>query len=1025
MRREQTKLYERRIRNFLDRLQGGLVFEERMDLSAEFCRTEDPVPFTDRESGTFKKIAQGEKWGETWDSAWFHITGQVPAEWKGKNVVAHLGFGGEACVFDKDGCAVYGLTNGSVFKVHYGKDIHFLFDSCAGGERVDLWVETAANNLFGVNRPGDPPRDDPKRHGQYDGRVTDLELCVFNEEVWGLMHDVRVLGDLMRVLPEALPRRERLRRGLSKAIDVYADDRSNAKSARAILAPLLESPANASDMKVTAVGHAHIDTAWLWPVRESLRKCARTFSSQVALLERYPDYVFGASQAQLYAYTKEHYPAVYQKIKDWVKEGRWEVQGGMWVEADCNVISGESMVRQFVHGKNFFRDEFGVDIKNLWLPDVFGYSAALPQILRRAGVDYFLTQKISWSQFNVFPHNTFVWKGIDGTGVLTHFPPEDTYNSEMLPGAMYEAQNRFKENHVLDEFISLYGIGNGGGGPKEDHVERAMRMADLEGCPKVTFGRADAFFERIEKSCDDLERWSGELYLELHRGTLTTQARTKLGNRRLEQRLRDTEFLYSCLPLAQYPSAELDRIWKVLLLNQFHDIIPGSSIHKVYEVTESEYAECLAECDALVSAGAEKLLEKTDDSLVLLNSLSYPYTAPVNLPDGWAGCGAENDSGEALPTQSDSGGTTVLVDLPPQSCITLRKSGRAESPEAGSDLILENDLVRYEFNRDATIRSAYDKEAERNILAELERGNLISLYEDRPNGNDAWDVDVFYESQLLETAKPVSQQSLGAGPVRQGLTFSLKIGDSTVDQQVFLPTNSKRLDFVTNVDWQEVHRMLRVSFPAALRSEHATFDIQYGYVKRTTHTNTSWDMAQFEVSGQRYADLSTGDYGVALLNDCKYGHKVKDNVLDLNLLRSPTEPDPDADLGQHTFTYSLLPHIGCLQDSPVMAEAAMLNQRPVLLDGYAAGKTALPCALESDGISLEVVKKAEKEDCLVIRLVETLGRTSTGVLKVADRTATLVETGLMEWIDGETTPCAEDIPISLTPFEIRTYKIRS
>ena len=1024
MRREKTKLYEDRVGRFLGRLQGGLVLVERTPLAARYCQSEDPVPFDERERAGMQEIEKGQTWGRTWDSAWFHITGTVPAAWKGNKVVAHLGFGGEACVFDQDGCPVYGLTNGSVFSEHYGKDMYYLLDSCLGGETVDLWVETAANGLFGVMRDSDPPRSDPQRHGRYEGRVTDLELCAFDEEMWQLMHDVGVLDSLMCALPQNTPRRARILRELNQAIDAYAGRRQNAPVVRAMLKPLLDSPANASDMKVSAVGHAHIDTAWLWPVRETIRKCARTFSSQIALMEKYPDYVFGASQAQLYSFTKEYYPTLYEKIKKYVKEGRWEVQGGMWVEADGNVISGESMVRQFVHGKNFFRDEFGVDVRNLWLPDVFGYSAAMPQVLKRAGIDYFLTQKISWNQFNEFPHNTFVWQGIDGSEVLTHFPPENTYNSELVPGQLQTAQVRFKENGLATEFLSLYGIGDGGGGPKEDHVERGLRMADLEGCPQVSFGRADEFFARQEVHRAELEKWVGELYLELHRGTLTTQARTKLGNRRLEQKLRDTEFICSCLPLDQYPIESLDRIWKTLLINQFHDIIPGSSIHMVYERAEQEYADGLSECDGLMAAAADGLLEADADSLVLFNSLSYEYTAPVALPEDWRGCAVEGDDGRSLPAQSEGDGTVVLVALPPQSFATLRKAGTTGASEPLPGLVLENELVRYELNDDGTVVSAHDKEVGRDILADEEEGNVLSLYEDRPNNWEAWDVDVFYDDQLLETARGAGVESLGAGPVRQGLRFKLEIGDSKLEQRVYLAANSKRLDFETEVDWRESHRMLRVSFPTTVLAEQAGFDIQYGFVKRPTHDNDSWDMARFEVTAHRYADLSGNDYGVALLNDCKYGHKVRGHVLDLNLLRAPSEPDPDADLGRHVFAYSLLPHAGGLIDSQVMAEGAMLNQKPVMLPGYRAGKAALPCTLEAEGISLEVVKRAEKEACVVIRLVETRGCTSTGTLRVAAGKATLVVTDLMEWEDLDEVAVAGEIGVALKPFEIRTYKIR-
>ena len=1024
MRREKTQLYEDRVRKFLDRLRDGLVFAEREPLEAQYRHCPQPVPFAQRLDGEYVQIARGQIWGRTWDSAWFHITGSAPPAWQGRKVVAHLGFGGEACVFDAGGCPLYGLTNGSVFKEHYGKDIYFLFDSCQGGEPVDLWVETAANGLFGVVRDTDPCRDDPQRHGRYEGRVTDLELCLFDEALWHLMHDVRILDDLMRALPQALPRRTRILRGLNRAIDIYADRRENAPVARAALQPLLAGPANASDLKVAAVGHAHIDTGWLWPVRESIRKCARTFSSQIALLEKYADYVFGASQAQLYAFVKEHYPALYEKIEAQVEEGRWEVQGGMWVEADCNLISGESMVRQLVHGKNFFRDEFGIDIKNLWLPDVFGYSAAMPQILRRAGIDYFLTQKISWSQFNRFPHNTFIWRGIDGSEVLTHFPPEDTYNSELMPGSLYNAQMHFKENAAVDQFLCLYGIGDGGGGPKEDHVERGLRLRELEGCPRVSFGRADAFFENLEQFRGELQTWAGELYLELHRGTLTTQARTKLGNRRLEQKLRHAEFICACLPLDRYPSAALDRIWKTLLINQFHDIIPGSSIRKVYEVTERQYAECLGECDELIGAAAGHLFEVDTESLVLFNSLSHEYTAPIALPESWRGYRVEDERGVSLPVQNGDDGVVVLAPIPPHSFATLARAGSAEETEFLSGLVLENALVRYEFATDGTLLNAFDKEAGREILAADEKGNLLSLYEDRPNNWDAWDVDIFYEDQLLETARGTGVEPLGAGPVRQGLKFELAIGQSTISQKVYLAANSKRLDFETQVDWREKHRMLRVCFPTAVLADRASFDIQYGHVQRPTHSNQSWDMAQFEVAAQRYADLSGGDYGVALLNDCKYGHKVKGHVLDLNLLRSPVEPDPDADLGRHCFTYSLLPHMGDLNASQVVTEAAMLNQRLVVLEGYTAGNAALPCTLEAEGISLEVVKKAEKEDCIVIRLVETRGRTSSGVLKVTDKAAKLIETNLLEWTEEGEISCAREIELHLGPFEIRTYKIK-
>jgi alpha-mannosidase len=1023
MRREKIKQYEVRVQKFLERLNKGAVFIDQVPLEASHYRTSEPVAWSERLQGDYQPVKQGDVWGSEWDCAWFHITGRVPAEWKGLTVVGHLDFNGELCLFDDNGCPTYGLTSGSIFHAHFEKNVVKLFDSCQGGEVVDLWADAGANHMFGLTQEQEPAENCPKRLGSAEGKIRSLELCAYDEPLWHFIQDIEILDNLRKSLPENHPRRNRILKVLSRAIDLHADDRANVPACRELLATLSATPANASDMTVTAVGHAHIDTGWLWPVRESIRKCARTFSSQIANIERYPGYVFGASQPQHYQFVKDHYPALYEKIKAAVAAGSWELQGGMWVEADCNIIGGESMVRQFLHGKNFFRDEFGQDVRNLWLPDVFGYSAAMPQIMQKAGVDFFLTQKISWSQFNEFPHNTFKWRGIDGTEVVTHFPPENNYNGSMLPEALNAAQCRFKENSFIGEFMSLFGIGNGGGGPKEQHIERALRMKDLEGAPKVTFGRSQDFFDRLLAQTDELETWFGELYLETHRGTLTTQAKTKKNNRRLEQKLRVAEIVWSCLPLDQYPQGKLDKIWKTLLMNQFHDIIPGSSINRVYQEAEQQYADALEACDTLIAQAADQLLQKDAGRLVLFNSLTETYTAPVALPASWKGCQVLDEAGNKLPVQDEPDAPVVVADIPPQTFLTLKKGPAADCTAAATTgLTLENELVRYEFAEDGTISQAYDKATGSQILSAP--GNVLSLYGDRPNNFDAWDVDCFYEEQFLENAKGSGVRGLPCGDVRQGLEFIRTIGKSTVTQKVTLTPKSRRLDFETTVDWRENHRMLRVAFPTTIMASQASFDIQYGYIKRNTHRNDQWDMAKFEVAAHKYVDISDLDYGVALLNDCKYGHKVHDGVLDLNLLRAPTYPDPDADRGIQTFTYSLLPHTCSLVESDVMAEACMLNVKPLVFDGHAAAAAALPCTLKSDAITLEVLKKAEKEECHVVRLVETKGRHSQGVLTVADTSAKLVETNLMEWTEEGSTPCEKPVAVTLKPFEIRTYLLK-
>jgi len=579
---------------------------------------------------------------------------------------------------------------------------------------------------------------------------------------------------------------------------------------------------------------------------------------------------------------------------------------------------------------------------------------------------------------------------------------------------MIFGEENFREKEVLDEMLVLFGVGDGGGGPKAELIELGLRQRDLEGVPKIKFGRADDFFNRISKHTDELETWSGELYFENHRGTFTTQAKTKRGNRMLEHALSATEYLLSCTDLSNYPQQELDKIWKTLLLNQFHDIIPGSSIRKVYDVTEQDYVDGLNACTRIQAETAQCLFSVDKNKIVLFNTLNIAFNQTIVLPKGWKGL-------KDTSTQTEiDGSVSALVDIPAQGILTLTRSDESPDVKSASDLILENALVRYEFSENAHIIKAFDKESNKEFLCEA--GNVLTLYEDRPTAHDAWNVDIFYEDQVLETAMGSNAQSLGKGQVRQGLRFELSIGTSKICQSVYLDDNSKRLDFHTEVDWKECHRMLRVAFPTTLRSDQASFDIQYGYAKRNTHRNVSWDMARFEVAAHKYADLSENNYGVALLNDCKYGYKVLDNVIDLNLLRSPTHPDPDADLGQHTFTYSLLPHTGDLINSNVQEQAIQLNQKPLLFPEYDHSKTEVPLVVEGTGVSLEVLKKAEKENCLILRLVERHGSDTNAKINIIDKNSTLIETDLMEWNEISNFG-SNQVEVPMKAFEIRTFKI--
>ena len=1008
---------------FILELQNNF-YTEKVPLRCEAAVSAGEVPFEERLTLDYKKISPGDKWGEDWESAWFHVTGKIPGNWDRKKVKLLFHLGGEGLIFDPEGVPAARLTGGSVYNEAFCQNDWLLPAAFTREGMVDIFIEGAANTLFGLVFDQDHELRKEHPQGRFTGRLQECSLALWDEEKWQLWIDLKVIYELIQGLDENDYRRKRYVNICLKAVESFKS--AGAAEARRVLQEIFRITPSGALMNVHGVGHAHIDTGWLWPVRETIRKCARTYAAQLDLIERYPEYIFGASAPQHYAFIKERYPELYERIRKAVQKGNWELQGGMWVEADANVISGESMVRQFLHGKNFFMDEFGVDVKNLWLPDVFGYSASMPQIIKRSGCDYFLTQKLSWSQFNKFPYKTFNWKGIDGSVVLTHFPPENSYNSLLKTDRQIKAQKEYPEGYIVPEYLSLFGIGDGGGGAFPELIERGRRLTHLDGVPRFSFDKAENFFNKISPFQDELPTWQGELYLELHRGTLTTQSRTKRFNRKNEQLLTETEFICSMLPLDEYPQGELDRLWKLLLLNQFHDIIPGSSIHMVYEETEKEHREICACAEKLIAGAAEKLFPAAPGCALVINTLSQGCDTIVELPGAWSNSDVEDENGNKLELQRSGSSLLARVHVPGSSVIQIQCADKSSDlptlPKPPEELVLENEFVRYEFAQDARMIAGFDKKQKCSILAEGECGNKLALYADTPVSYDAWDIDHTYMIQVPLAPEPVSAVWEEYGPLRQTLRFELTLSNSTIVQRITLDSNSARVDFKTTVQWHEEHKMLRTAFPVNVFAQEASFDIQYGFVKRPTHQNTSWDFARFETCGQRYADLSSADYGVALLNDCKYGYHVYDNCLDLNLLRSPVYPDHLADQGEQIFTYSLLPHCGSLVDSSVISEAALLNRPPRILPNF--GKGACPfCRLESDGITLEVVKKAEKEPCYLLRLVENRGERSSGTLHFKG-CVSVAETNLVEWEEHAIAENVSQLSLALAPFEIRTLKVR-
>ena len=1020
MNKKETAIIVSRIEQWNNRLKDYFI-EDRTTLASKYAWSKNAVPFSEKNKLKYKPITKGKSWGKEWDSAWFCLNGQIKKEWRGKKIIADLDFSGEGLVYDPKGKEIQGITNASIWDQNFVRTRVLVPKTCIKNNEVEIWVETAANSLFGIFVDVDPEQHNPKRHGTFDAKVETIDIGIFREDIWHLNLDVRILLGLIEKLEKDSTQRLRIINSLNKAVIAFKDDKKDASSSRNILSAELNKRASSSELKVAAVGHAHIDTGWLWPVKETIRKCARTFTTQLDLIERYPDYVFGASMPQHYQFMKDFYPSIFKRIKAAVKKGQWELQGGMWVEADCNLISGESMVRQLLYGKIFFKKEFGVNVDNLWLPDVFGYSAALPQILKQAEIDYFLTQKISWNQFNDFPHQTFNWRGIDGTEILTHFPPENTYNSELDTKFLMPAQKTFKEKDKLNEFMSLFGVGDGGGGPKPENIELGKRLKNLEGAPKVSFDHAKNFFRRLNRKKNQLETWVGELYLELHRGTLTTHGLVKKQNRKLENKLKAVEFLWSNCDLKNYPQNDLDEAWKKLMINQFHDIIPGSSINLVYKNTHKEYEGIHKTCDKLLNKSASILFKKDKNSFTLVNSLSYHFKGVVKIPNKYKGYQIISDDKISLATQQVNKDLVCFVDLEPFSFKTFSKGQKEKSKTVNhSSLVLENNYVKYEFHKDGTLKSAYDKELKLNFLGS--NGNVLSLYEDRPLNWDAWDIDFYYKDSLLETSKVERIEKVRAGVVNSSLNISYTIGNSTIKQHISLSNHSKRLDFNTSVDWKEKHKMLRVHFPTTITNEQATFDIQYGHVKRNTHKNTSWDKAKFEVVGHKYADLSNNDYGVALMNDCKYGYSIFDNTIDLNLLRSPNNPDADADIGYHEFVYSFYPHNKDLIRSNVIEESTLLNHPPIVFEGYKNLSTSSTITYKGKGIEITAFKKSEYKNEIIIRTVETLGRNSEGNIYLDGE---ITETNILEQKNiNKPKRIKEKYFLKLKPFEIKTFKIK-
>ncbi len=998
----------------------------------------EPVPAEKAFKAKYAPFKVGGMWGALWDTAWFRFRGEVPPEWKGREVVARI----QLTNIGREGFTAEGMIfqNGKpVRAINANRREVEIAAKAKGGEKFEFFVEAAANG--GTNEAGETQGLNlPDYGGTPLFRLEQAELACVNREAFDYYHDFKLASEVMEVLPEDTQRRGELRAALNESVNLFTEtDPSSIKAARAALRGVMRRHNGDTAHTLSAVGHAHIDTAWLWPLRETIRKCARTFSTALDYMDKYPDYIFVCSQAQQYAWMKAYYPEIWDRIKKAVRRGQWEPVGSMWIETDCNLASGESLVRQILHGKRYFAKELGYQTRDVWIPDVFGYAASLPQIMKKSGVEYFLTQKISWSQFNKFPHHTFLWEGIDGTRIFTHFPPADTYNCEVTPAELVYNVKNFKEHGRASRSLLVYGFGDGGGGPTIEMLEKAERLGDFEGLPKVELENAITFFEKAEADARDLPVWVGELYLELHRGTYTSQARNKRGNRKSEFLLHDAEF-FDAVTLSLAPDRKesaadpkravydvtglgekdahthrsaLDRAWKLVLLNQFHDIIPGSSIHWVYQDSDRDYetVRALGESVRDSALGSLESLVDTREFLhpvLIFNTLGFRRREIISLP----------------------GGAAASVDVPPCGYAVVDAKDKflhtAENPVSATatrqGITLENGVVRVKINAKGHLASVYDLRAKREALSAP--GNVLHLHEDIPNRWDAWDVDIFYKEKF-ETLDGLDKLELiENSPLRAIVRVRRSFGKSLLEQDIILRADSARIDFSTEVNWQESQKMLKVAFPVDIHSPRATYEIQYGHLERPTHTNTSWDLARFEVCAQKWADLSETGYGVALLNDCKYGYDIQDNVMRLSLLRAPISPDPLADRGHQKFTYALLPHAGDLRQAGVIEEAYALNV-PLLARETEPTAGPLPAShsfFQLDRGVIEVIKVAEDGGAIIVRFYEARGARGAASLSTTLPVRKACLATMME--EDQKALLLKDgaVKVDMKPFEIVTVK---
>ncbi|MDI9636941.1 glycoside hydrolase family 38 C-terminal domain-containing protein [Kamptonema cortianum] len=1031
------KLTHDRIRQFIEHDLREKLIGESLALPTEFTIGKFASSREAQGAGTWARIEPGFTWGPAYHEGWYRVQLKIPKKWSGNG---HVLMYGKSPAIQWE---AWGMVEGTVWLDDSqvgGLDFgHQFFRLPPDWTKLDLYIQTYAHNKeVTVHRPEKPRTPLPEEfHGFWLAQLDEARLALF--------YDCEFAFDLMKAMAEDMPAHATILRALNEVCNLFVDgDTKSYKRCRREIREAFESLSGELKHTVVPVGHAHLDTAWLWPLSITRLKMAHTTAVQLSLMEKYGEHVFAHSQASQYEWLEQDDPQLFSRVKTAAKKGQWEPVGSMWVEADCNLTGGESLVRQFLYGRRYFREKFGIVTNDMWLPDVFGYSAALPQILNKFNISAFLTQKMSWNQTNKIPHNTFWWQGIDGSKIWTHFPPADTYNATCAPSEIIQSVKNHRDKGRSDVSLLLYGFGDGGGGPTEWHLERLRRSRVAPGMPTVEAGvKAKEFFAMGIEESADLETWVGELYLEFHRGTYTSQAANKRFNRQCEFLMRDVELLASFSESIQenYPQDEIERLWKIVLLNQFHDIIPGSSVREVYEDSDKDYAELVTSARKMIADYLRRFAQRLDTTqfkrpVALFQNSEFGGQAQIP----WSEAEVPKSlicQQESLPVQLVvEGGKSKLLFAVPESALgrvavaDLSDAKPVNPPRLKvSSRRMENAemSVRFDANGNITSIKTLDEDPIEFILPG-HLANLFQVLEDKPLFWDAWDTEIYGQETVVNLSKSERFSVVESGPVRVAVEREIQFGKSKIVQRISLgPTPGIRFDHW--VDWQEDHKFLKVAFPFNVNTQKATYEIQFGHVERPTHRNTSWDLARFEVCAQKWADLSEGGHGIAIINAGKYGYDCHGSTLRLSLLRSPKAPDPICDRGHHEFSFVVLPHYDTLAHSDVVHAAYAFNAEPhVIQTRPSKGQIAefpVFVSVDTRHLIVECVKKAEESNRRIVRLYEchnTRGHAHLSCVAPVRRAwlCDLEENRLqeLEIVDGS-------VKFEYTPFEILTVMIES